>query len=127
MRHPVAALLIAALVPLAACEPYSESGTTSTPRPHVVAGIDSDSLSEGERLYLDDVLAKAPGTNAGVRWKKSVVSATKGDLDMLFDGERLDFCKGAPRRNKDSFVSQMGRDKGVFAFLRQEAARKHLC
>lgn len=127
MRHLVAALLIVALMPLSACALHSESGTTSTPRPHVVAGIDSDSLSEGEALYLDDVLARAQETNAGVRWKRSVVSASKSDLDMLFDGERLDFCKGAPQRDRESFIAQMGQDEGAFAYLRQEAAHKHLC
>jgi hypothetical protein len=127
MRHPVTAFFIAALALLTACEPSSESGTTSTPPPHVAAGIDSDSLSEGERLYLDYVLAHAQGTKAGAHWNKSVVSADGGDLDMLFDGERLDFCKGARRRDKDSYIAQMGQDRGSFAFVRQEAARKHLC
>ncbi|MGW6488191.1 hypothetical protein [Streptomyces sp. NPDC055056] len=126
MRH-LGALLILALLPIAACEPATESGTTNTPPPHVVAGIDSDSLSEGERLYLDDLLPKAPYTNTGARWKKAVISSNKGDLDMLFDGERLDFCKGSPRRDKDSFINQFGQDKGNFTFQRQEAARKHLC
>ncbi|MFF2436672.1 hypothetical protein ACFVU4_21260 [Streptomyces sp. NPDC058107] len=125
MRHLLTAILIAALVPLAACAP-PESGSTSTPPPHVVAGIDSDSLGEGERLYLDDVLEKAPGTKSGVEWRANVISAEKADLDMLFDGERIDFCKGAPRRDRDSFTAQMGRDKGDFTFLRQEAARAHL-
>lgn len=127
MRHPIAALLIAAVIPLAACEPASESGATTTPRPHVVAGIDSDALSEEERLYLDDLLPKAPSTTAGASWKKSVTSAMKGDLDMFFDGERLSFCKGSPRRDKDSFIARLGQDEGVFAFQRQEATFKNLC
>ena len=83
MRHPIAALLIAAVIPLAACEPAAEGGTTTTPRPHVVAGVDSDALSEGERLYLDELLPKAPSTTAGASWKKSVTSATKSDLDTM--------------------------------------------
>lgn len=126
MRHPITAVLIAVLVPLAACVP-TESGSTSTPRPHTVAGIDVDSLSEGEVFYLDDVLEKAPDTKSGRKWKTSVISAEQGDLDMLIDGDRVDFCKGAPRRDKESFAEQMGQDEGAFAFLRQEAARKHLC
>ncbi|MFF4968577.1 hypothetical protein [Streptomyces sp. NPDC001037] len=127
MNRPVTALLLTALVLLPACGPHSESGTTSTPRPHVVAGVDSDSLSEGEALYLDEVLARAPETKAGVRWKEKVTSAEKGYLDMLFDGERLDSCQNTTPHDRESLIAQMGQDEGTFTFLRQEAARAHLC
>ncbi|MFG2029396.1 hypothetical protein [Streptomyces sp. NPDC048825] len=126
MRHPAAAVLIAVLVALAACVP-AEGGSTSTPYPHTVAGIDVDSLSEAEVFYLDDVLEKAPDTNAGQKWKASAISADRGGLDMLIDGDRLDFCKGSSRHDKEYFVAQIGQDEGAFAFLRQEAARKRLC
>ncbi|ULR50803.1 hypothetical protein [Streptomyces deccanensis] len=126
MRHPTAAALIAVLVSLAACVP-TEGGATSTPYPHTVVGIDVDSLSEAEVFYLDDVLEKAPDTKAGRKWRASAISADRGGLDMLIDGDRLDFCKGTSPRDKESFVAQMGQDEGAFAFLRQEAARKRLC
>ncbi|MFI2367007.1 hypothetical protein [Streptomyces sp. NPDC018833] len=126
MRHTVTAVLIAVVATLAACAP-SETEGTSIPRPHVAAGIDGESLSEGERRYLDDVLEKAPGSKSGAGWRAEVISGTKADLDMTFDGERLTFCKGAPRRDQDSLIAQMGRDEGTFTFVRQEAAREHLC
>jgi hypothetical protein len=125
MRHATIVFLIAVLVPLAACVP-TESGSTSTPYPHTVAGVDAESLSEAEVAYLDAV-EEAPDTNTGREWKASVISADRGDLDMLIDGERLDFCTGASRRDKESFVAQTSQDEGAFVFLRQEAARKHLC
>ncbi|MFJ8802886.1 hypothetical protein [Streptomyces sp. NPDC102487] len=125
MRHP-GALLIVAFLALAACQPAPQSGTTNSPPPHVAAGIDSDALNEGERLYLDDLLPKAPDTEAGTRWKKTVTSKRKSDLDMLFDGERLTFCK-ASRRDKSSFTGRMGQEEGYFAFQRQEATQKNLC
>ncbi|MFF3350747.1 hypothetical protein [Streptomyces sp. NPDC002779] len=78
-------------------------------------------------MYLDEVLAGASGTDVGMRWRKRVVSATKGDLDMLFDGEQLNFCNGAPRRSKNALIAQKGQDEGAFVFLRQEAARNRLC
>ncbi|MFD4613100.1 hypothetical protein ACFWOT_34540 [Streptomyces sp. NPDC058440] len=127
MKRTVRIVLTAVLVALAACSPPPETEGTSTPRPHVVAGIGGDSLSEAERRYLDDVLEKAPGTKSGVKWRKNAISASKVDLDMIFDGERLTFCEGAPRRDQDSFTAQMGHDVGRFTFIRQEAAREHLC
>ncbi|MFJ2416114.1 hypothetical protein [Streptomyces brevispora] len=93
----------------------------------MVAGVDGESLSEAERRYLDDVLAKAPSTKSGAKWRNNVISASKADLDMIFDGERLTFCEGVPRRDQDSFTAQMGRDVGRFTFIRQEAAHEHLC
>ncbi|MFE7358943.1 hypothetical protein ACFU8Q_39130 [Streptomyces sp. NPDC057543] len=84
-------------------------------------------MSEAERRYLDDVLDKAPGTKSGEKWRRNVISASKADFDMLFDGERLTFCKGAPRRDQDSLTAQMGQDVGKFTYIRQEAAREHLC
>ncbi|MGW3513799.1 hypothetical protein [Streptomyces sp. NPDC000994] len=130
MKRTVRIVLPAVLVALAACSPPpSETEGTSTPRPHLVAGIDGEPLSEAERRYLDDVLEKAPGTKSGAKWRKNAisVSADKGALDMIFDGERLTFCGGAPRRDQDSFTAQMGQDAGRFTFIRQEAAREHLC
>ncbi|OEJ21784.1 hypothetical protein AR457_40840 [Streptomyces agglomeratus] len=120
------AVLIAFFMPLAACK-APENGTTSTPRPHISAGIDGESLSEDERLYLDKVLETTSETESGTKWRKSVVDGDKGDLDMLMDGERLDFCNGTPRRNEKDFIEKMGRDKGIATFYRQEAAREHLC
>ncbi|MET8406087.1 hypothetical protein [Streptomyces sp900116325] len=52
--------------------------------------------------------------------------ATALSWDTLLDGERLDFCEGAPQRDQDFFTEQMGRDKGAFVVVRQEAAREHL-
>ncbi|MFJ2022147.1 hypothetical protein [Streptomyces nodosus] len=130
MKRTVRIALTAVLVALAACSPPSETEGTSTPRPHVVAGINGDYLSEAERRYLDDVLEKAPGTKSGAKWRENVISVNKDDrgaLDMIFDGERLTFCDGAPRRDQNSFTAQMGQDVGRFTFIRQEAARKHLC
>ncbi|MGW4047596.1 hypothetical protein [Streptomyces sp. NPDC004721] len=130
MKRTVRIVLPSVLVALVACSPPpSETEGTSTPRPHLVAGIDGESLSEAERRYLDDVLEKAPGTKAGAKWRKGVISGKtdKGALDMIFDGERLAFCEGAPRRDQDSFTAQMGQDVGRFTFIRQEAAREHLC
>ncbi|MEW2496891.1 hypothetical protein AB0942_25675 [Streptomyces nodosus] len=129
MKRTARIILTAVLVALAACSPPSETEGTSTPRPHVVAGIDGESLSEPERRYLDDVLEKATGTKSGAKWRKSVISASAdgGALDKIFDGERLTFCGGAPRRGQDSFIAQMGQDVGRFTFIRQEAAREHLC
>ncbi|MGW2182346.1 hypothetical protein ACWCXX_30495 [Streptomyces sp. NPDC001732] len=127
MKPTVGIFLTVVLAALAACSPPSETEGTSTPRPHVVAGIDGESLSEEERRYLDDVLEKAPGTKSGAKWRKDVASADKGALDMILDGERLTFCKGAPRRDRDSFAAEMGRDAGAFTFIRQEAVREHLC
>ncbi|MFE7467390.1 hypothetical protein ACFU6R_25250 [Streptomyces sp. NPDC057499] len=127
MKLTTGLFLTVVLVALAACSPPSKTEGTSTPRPHVVAGIDGESLSEGERRYLDDVLEKAPDTKSGVKWRNEVASADRGALDMIIDGERLTFCKGAPRRELDSFTREAGRDEGAFAFIRQEAAREHLC
>ncbi|MER5742665.1 hypothetical protein [Streptomyces sp. NPDC002225] len=127
MKLTTRLFLTVVLVPLAACSPSSKTEGTSTPRPHVVAGIDGESLSEGERRYLDDVLEKDPDTESGAKWRKEVVSADRGALDMIIEGERLTFCKGATRRERDSFTREAGRDAGAFAFIRQEAARKHLC
>ncbi|MFE9259243.1 hypothetical protein [Streptomyces sp. NPDC006879] len=84
-------------------------------------------MSEAERRFLDDVLEHAGETKAGVQWKKGVVSATRTDLDMLLDGERLTFCTGATWSDQGSLISQMGRDRGRFTFVRQKAARAHLC
>ncbi|MEV8310766.1 hypothetical protein AB0P36_26280 [Streptomyces flavidovirens] len=126
MRHPMTAALIVFLMPLAACQ-APENGTTSTPRPYVSAGIDGESLSEDERLYLDKVLETASETESGTKWRKAVIDGDKGDLDMLIDGERLDFCNDTPRRNKKDFIEKMGRDEGIARFYRQEATREHLC
>ncbi|WP_141746787.1 hypothetical protein [Streptomyces agglomeratus] len=126
MRHPMTAAFIVLLMPLVACR-APENGTTSTPRPYVSAGIDGESLSEDERLYLDKVLETASETKSGTTWRKAVIDGDKGDLDMLIDGERLDSCNGAPQRNEKDFIEKMGRDKGIATFYRQEAAREHLC
>lgn len=126
MKRPMIAVLIVFLMPLAACQ-APENGTTSTPRPHISAGIDGESFSEDERLYLDKVLETASGTKSGMKWRKAVIAGDKGDLDMLLDGERLDFCNDTPRRNKEDFIEKMGRDEGIATFYRQEATLEHLC
>ncbi|MEV0489497.1 hypothetical protein [Streptomyces atratus] len=45
---------------------------------------------------------------------------------LHLDGERYYFRNDIPQRNKESFIAQMGREKGNAAFHRQEAAREHL-
>ncbi|GGT59614.1 hypothetical protein GCM10010271_73590 [Streptomyces kurssanovii] len=120
MRHTIIAVLIAVLVALVACTP-SETEGTSSPRPHVAAGIDGESLSEEERRYLDDILEKAPDTKSGAEWRTRVVSATRADLDMILDGERLDFCEGASE-DQNSFTDKWAEMKGS---LRSPARRRH--
>lgn len=121
-----ATLLLAAAA--AACNVNTTNSGTTTPRPHVAAGIDGDRLDETQRAYLDDLLAGTEETKLGVGRKNELASMPAGQLPQFIDGEKITFCElGAKPRSKAVLISELGKERGTDTWHRQEAARRHLC